>query len=119
MARLQATIPDPLYARMERLGRELGLSVSEVGAEACSLFAAVVAEVKRGRRMAFVHRGDEQVREFSTPTLSAIEQAVEEQERMVLPDADFDRLQRHLEAPPSVVPGLQALARRRRQRSSS
>lgn len=113
MARLQATLPEPLYAQMQKIGERLGLSVSEVGAEACSLFVKSAMEVERGRRVAFVG-GDESTKimhEFSSPALMSLELLSAEREHIVLPEADFDRMQEVLDAPPEPNEALRALSK--------
>ncbi|HZI03758.1 MAG TPA: DUF1778 domain-containing protein [Archangium sp.] len=115
--RLQASISDALYAQAQKLGAELGLNMSQVTEEAFSLLAKTILEMKRGYRVAFVREGEPgMVREYSSPVLTQLELNQQEAERIVLPDADFDRLQGALESPPEPNAALRALSRKRQAR---
>ncbi|MCI0571265.1 MAG: DUF1778 domain-containing protein [Myxococcaceae bacterium] len=119
--KLQSVLPAPLYAQLQKLSEELDMSVSDVGAEACVLFLKAAREVKRGAQVAFIRRAKEQteVREFSTNALTQLEMEREERERMVLKDADFDRMEAALEAPANPNAALRELAQKRKQRAKS
>ncbi len=115
--RLQASISDSLYAQAQKLGDELGLNMSQVTEEAFSLLIKTILEMKRGYRVAFVREGEPGVvREFSSPVLTQLELSHQEPERVVLPNADFDRLQEAIESPPEPNAALKALARKSRAR---
>ena len=111
--RLQASISDALYAQAQKLGAELGLNMSQITEEAFSLLAKTILEMKRGYRVAFVREGEPgMVREYSSPVLTQLELSQQEAERIVLPDADFDRLQGTLESPPEPTAALRRLSRK-------
>ena len=112
--RLQATLSDPVIEQVRRLEAELRLDTSELVTEAISLLAKTVLEAKRGARLGFRRDDEPVVREYSSPALTRLEWSAQEQERIVLPDADFDRLAAKVDAPPEPAPALRVLSRRRR-----
>lgn len=115
--RLQASISDALFAQAQKLGAELGVNMSQLTEEAFSLLAKAILEMKRGYRVAFV-REDEPgvVREYSSPILTQLELSQHEAERIVLPDADFERLRGAIDSPPEPNEALRALSRKSRTR---
>jgi len=112
MSRLETTIPEPRLEQVKWMERELGLTKSQIVDEALSLFAKLIMEAKQGRRPCLID-AQERLRELTSPTLAQLEWETC-RERLVLPDGDFDRVQRTLENPPSPTPALKALGKRRR-----
>ncbi len=116
--RLQATLPAPVMEQLQRLREELGLVTSDIVREAIDLFAKAVLEAKRGARLASTSSAQPPVvREYSSPTLTRLEwDAYAEQENIVLPDEDFDKLAARIESPPPPTPALRELSRKRRRK---
>lgn len=112
MSRLEATIPEPRLAQVKWLERELGFTKSQIVDEALSLFTKLVMEAKRGRRPCLIDEQD-RLRELTSPTLAQLEWE-SYRERVVLPDQDFDQVQRTLENPPKPTAALKALSKKRR-----
>lgn len=112
MSRLETTIPEPRLEQVKWMERELGLTKSQIVDEALSLFAKLVMEAKRGCRPCLIDAQD-RLREFTSPTLAHLEWGTY-RERLVLPDGDFDRVQRTIKNPPSPNPALKSLGKRRR-----
>ncbi len=112
MSRLEATIPEPRLEQVRWLERELGLSKSQIVDEALSVFAKLVMEAKRGHRTCFID-AQERIREFTSPALAQLEWEAH-RERIVLPDADFDRVQQTLDNPPKPGAALRALRKKKR-----
>lgn len=110
MSHLEATLPEPRLEQVKWLEQELGLSKSQIVDEALSLFTKLVLEAKRGCRPCLID-ATERIRELTSPTLTQLEWESLQRERIVLPDADFDRLQQTLENPPEPTPALQALSK--------
>lgn len=116
MSRLEATVPEARLEQVNHLEEELGMSKSQIIDEALSLFFKTVMELKQGWRIAFLDANSQRVREFTSPALTQVEWATR-RERIVLPDADFDRAQKLLENPPGPTPALkEAVARRNRRK---
>lgn len=110
--RLQATLPAPYETQLRQLRDELQLDTSEVIKEALGFFAKAVLEAHRGLRVAFVDDQQHVLREYSSPSLTRLEWNARDESRIVLPDADFERLVKDLEEPPKISPALRDLARR-------
>ncbi|KFA89088.1 DUF1778 domain-containing protein [Archangium violaceum] len=103
-------------SQMKHFEEELGLSKSQIVDEALSLFFKTVIELKQGWRIAFVDAdAPQRVREFTSPALTQVEWATQ-RERIVLSNADFDRVQKMLENPPGPTPQLKAAVARRSKR---
>jgi hypothetical protein len=86
--RLEATIPDNRGKAAVELADELGLSRSQLVDEALSLFLKAVIEVRRGRRLVTVDPASRQPAcEMATPTLSALEWALQPQPLELPPTA--------------------------------
>lgn len=116
MSRLEATVPETRMEQVSHLEEELGLSKSQIVDEALSLFFKTVMELKQGWRIAFLDANSQRVREFTSPALTQVEWATR-RERIMLPDADFERVEKLLESPPGPTPALKdAVARRNRRK---
>ena len=86
--RLEATVPDSRGNAIIELAEELGLSRSQVIDEALALFLKAVLEVRRGHRLVTVEPGSSHPAcELATPTLSALEWAMQPQELKLSPRA--------------------------------
>ena len=86
--RLEATVPDSRGNAIIELAEELGLSRSQVIDEALALFLKAVLEVRRGHRLVTVEPGSSlPACELATPTLSALEWAMQPQELKLSPRA--------------------------------
>lgn len=86
--RLEATVPDNRALAVEQLAKELGLSNSRLIDEALALFLKAVVEIRRGRRLVTMdsNSGHPAV-ELSTPTLAALEWALQPQALPMPPEA--------------------------------
>ena len=97
--RLEATIPDSRGNAVLKAAEELGLSRSQLIDEALALFLKAVTEAKRGRRVVVVDpETSETVIELSSPTLTALEWALNPQP-LKLSGAEIAKLQALAESP--------------------
>jgi hypothetical protein len=110
--RLEATVPDNRGNAVVQLADELGLSRSQLIDEALTLFLKAVLEIRRGRRLVTL---DPQTRqpacEIATPTLAALEWALQP-EKLALPPEALARMNQVLEAEPPPGPRLRAATKR-------
>jgi len=112
--RLEATVPDSRGTAVDKLADELGLSRSQLIDEALSLFLKAVIEVRRGRRLVTLDmRSSQPACEIATPTLSALEWALSDQE-LDLPINALAKMRDLVEAAPEPSPRLRAAAKRNR-----
>jgi hypothetical protein len=110
--RLEATIPDSRGSAVAQLADELGLSRSQLIDEALALFLKVVIEVRRGRRLVTLDpRSSQPACEVATPTLSALEWALQPEKLELSPRA-LSRMQELVEAAPKPSSRLKAAAKR-------
>jgi hypothetical protein len=92
--RLEATVPDGRGAAALELADQLGLSRSQLIDEALALFLKAVIEVRRGRRLVtVVPDGVGPACELTTPTLSALEWAMQP-ERLSLSEKSIAQVQK-------------------------
>jgi len=113
--RLEATIPESRGSAVQALAEELGLSRSQIVDEALSLFIKAVLEIRRGRRLVTLDpQNGHAVCELMTPTLTAIEWALEP-EKLELPDAALAKMREMVDAPAEPSARLRAAAKRRRR----
>jgi hypothetical protein len=111
-ARIEATIPDQRAEQVKQLEQELGLSKSQLVDEGLAILAKAVAETRQGRRLGFVGK-DQKVTEFTSPTLSLVEWAIE-REPLKLSGAAFEQVKGLIERPPAPNAALsKAMAARR------
>src|SRR5262249_26815505 len=110
--RLEATIPENRGTAVVQLADELGLTRSQLIDEALTLFLKAVLEVKRGRRLVTMDpRTSQPACELATPTLSALEWALQPQPLAVPADA-VAKMRALAEAAPKAGPRLRAAAKR-------
>ena len=113
-ARIEATIPDQRAEQVRQLEQELGLSKSQLVDEALALLAKAVTETRHGRRLTFIGR-DKQTTEFTSPSLSLVEWAVQREPVTLSPEA-FAQVQALTEKPPAPTAALRKAAAARRAR---
>ncbi len=111
--RLQAMLPAPYETQLEQLRAVLQIDNTEVIKEALGFFAKAVLEVRQGRHVAFVDEKHQVVSEYSSPSLTRLEWNAREEDRIVLPDADFDRVVDEIEKPARPSSRLRSLAQRK------
>lgn len=112
--RLEATVPESRGTAVVQLAEELGLTRSQLIDEALTLFLKAVMEVKRGRRLVTLDpRTSQPVCELATPTLSALEWALQPQ-KLALPASAIAKLHALAEAASRPGPRLRAAAKRHR-----
>lgn len=110
--RLEATVPDSRGAAIVQLAEELGLSRSQIVDEALALFLKAVVEIRRGHRLVTVEPGSSQPAcELATPTLSALEWAMQPKELKLSPRA-VAKVKALADKPPTPGPRLRAAAKR-------
>ena len=110
--RLEATVPDSRGKAIVQLAEELGLSRSQLVDEALSLFLKAVLELRRGRRLVTVDsRSGAAACEMATPTLSALEWALEPAKLELSPTA-LAKVKARLDAPAKPSARLRAAAKR-------
>jgi hypothetical protein len=112
MSRIEATIPDPRLKQVQDLEAELGLSKSQIVDEALALLFKAVAETRQGKRVGFVG-SQGQVTEFSSPSLSLLEWAVD-RNPIVLTNSSFERVVEMTSAPARANAALKRASRRRK-----
>lgn len=113
--RLEATVPEPRGTAVVQLADELDLTRSQLIDEALTLFLKAVLEVKRGRRLVTMDpRSSQPACELATPTLSALEWALQPQP-LTLPAEAVARMRELTEAPPKAGSRLRAAAKRHRR----
>ena len=111
--RLQAMLPEIYETQLEQLREVLQVDNTEVIKEALGFFAKAVLETRKGRHVAFVDDKRQVLAEYSSPCLTRMEWSMQAEERLVLPDKDFDRLADDLQKPAKPLPRLRELARRK------
>jgi hypothetical protein len=110
--RLEATVPDSRAKPILQLAKQLGLSRSQLIDEALSLFLKAVVEARRGRRVMSIDvRGKEPSVELATPTLSAMEWALNPQ-TIAMTKEEVETLYALTKKPPKANARLRAAARR-------
>lgn len=110
--RLEATVPESRGAAIAQLAEEMGLSRSQIVDEALSLFFKAVLEIRRGRRLVMVDPQSAQPAcEFATPTLSALEWAMNPVS-LTLPETAVARMKELASAEKEPSPRLRAAAKR-------
>ena len=112
--RVEATIPETRGAAMAELAEQLGMSRSQVVDEALALFLKAVVEVRKGRRL--VTLGPDQHEpacELATPTLSALEWAMNRQ-KLLVEAAELAKIDELIKAAPKANARLKAAAKRHR-----
>ena len=110
--RLEATVPESRGAAVLKLAEELGLTKSQLIDEALTLFLAAVMEVRRGRRLMTMAQGASQPAcEIVTPTLSAMEWAMQPA-KLALPSGAVEKLAGLTTSPPKASARLRAAAKR-------
>jgi len=98
--RIEATIPDNRGNTLVQLAKELGISKSQVIDEALGVFAKMVMEARRGRRVVTIAPGsDTPACELSTPSLTALEWT-RHVERITVTSEEYDRMVALIENPP-------------------
>jgi len=113
--RLEATVPENRGTAVVQLADELGLTRSQLIDEALTLFLKAVLEVKRGRRLVTMDpRSSQPACELATPTLSALEWALQP-EKLALPPGALAKMKALTEAAPKPGPRLQGAAKRHRK----
>lgn len=113
--RLEATVPENRGTAVVQLAEELGLTRSQLIDEALTLFLKAVLEVKRGRRLVTLDpRTSQPACELATPTLSALEWALQPQ-KLALPAEALARMHALTETPPKPGSRLRAAAKRHRK----
>lgn len=113
--RLEATVPDNRGTAVVQLADELGVTRSQLIDEALTLFLKAVLEVKRGGRLVIMDpHASQPACELATPTLSALEWALQPQKLALPPDA-LARMHELAEAPPKPSARLRAAAKRQRK----
>jgi len=113
--RLEATVPETRGTAVVQLADELGLTRSQLIDEALTLFLKAVLEVKRGRRLVTLDpRTSQPACELATPTLLALEWALQP-ERLTLPADAVAKMKALTEAAPKAGSRLQAAAKRNRK----
>lgn len=109
--RLEATIPDSRGNAVLKAAEELGLSRSQLIDEALALFLKAITEAKRGRRVVVVDpETSETVIELSSPTLTALEWALNPQP-LKLSGAELASLRSVAESPTQPNKRLKAAAK--------
>ncbi|MGE0328936.1 MAG: hypothetical protein AB7S68_41860 [Polyangiaceae bacterium] len=109
--RLEATIPDSRGNAVLKAAEELGLSRSQLIDEALALFLKAITEAKRGRRVVVVDpETSETVIELSSPTLTALEWALNPQP-LKLSGAELASLRSVAESPTQPNERLKAAAK--------
>jgi len=97
---------------MVELAAELGMSRSQVVDEALALFLKAVVEVRKGRRLVTVDpRHPEPVCEIATPTLTALEWALNREPLRLTPE-EIATMRELIDAPPTPSARLKAAAKR-------
>ncbi|OGQ24144.1 MAG: hypothetical protein A2138_01000 [Deltaproteobacteria bacterium RBG_16_71_12] len=110
--RLEATIPESRGAAILKLADELGLTKSQLIDEALTLFLAAVMEVRRGRRLMTMEQGASQPAcEIVTPTLSAMEWAMQP-EKLALSGPAIEKIAGLTKSPAKASARLRAAAKR-------
>lgn len=113
--RLEATVPENRGAAVLQLADELGLTRSQLIDEALTLFLKVVLEVKRGRRLVTLDpRTSQPACELATPTLSALEWAMQP-ETLTLPSEALEKIAALTKASSKPSKRLSAAAKRQRR----
>lgn len=113
--RLEATVPETRGTAVVQLADELGLTRSQLIDEALTLFLKAVIEIKRGRRLVTLDpRTSQPACELATPTLSALEWALQP-EKLVVPAKALAKLRELTEAAPKPSPRLRGAAKRQRK----
>jgi hypothetical protein len=113
--RLEATVPENRGTAVVQLAEELGLTRSQLIDEALTLFLKAVIEVKRGRRLVTLDpRTSQPACELATPTLSALEWALQPQ-KLALPADAIAKMHALAEAAPRPGQRLRAAAKRHRK----
>lgn len=113
--RVEATIPENRGVAMTELAAELGLSRSQVVDEALALFLKAVVEVRKGRRLVTLDpQRNDAVCELATPTLSALEWAMNRQTLTLAPD-EIERIHELIAKPPEPSDKLKAAVKRHRR----
>ncbi|MGE3670409.1 MAG: hypothetical protein AB7K71_12160 [Polyangiaceae bacterium] len=109
--RLEATIPDSRGNAVLKAAEELGLRRSQLIDEALALFLKAITEAKRGRRVVVVDpETSETVIELSSPTLTALEWALNPQP-LKLSGAELASLRSVAESPTQPNERLKAAAK--------
>jgi len=110
--RLEATVPDSRGSAVDELAGELGISRSQVIDDALALYLKAVIEVRRGRRLVTLDpRSSQPACEIVTPTLSALEWALQPQ-KLELSPATLSKMHELVEAAPKPGSRLRAAAKR-------
>ena len=110
--RLEATVPESRGAAVLKLADELGLTKSQLIDEALTLFLTAVMEVRRGRRlMTMAHGASQPACEIVTPTLSAMEWAMQP-EKLALSAEGLEKMAELTKSPPKASARLRAAAKR-------
>lgn len=113
--RLEATVPENRGTAVVQLADELGLTRSQLIDEALTLFLKVVLEVKRGRRLVTLDpRTSQPACELATPTLAALEWAMQPEKISLSSDA-LAKMHALTEAAPKPSSRLKAAAKRQRK----
>jgi hypothetical protein len=113
--RLEATVPDNRGTAVVKLADELGLSRSQLIDEALALFLKAVLEVRRGRRLVTLDpRSSQPACEIATPTLAALEWAMQP-EAIELPPEALAKMHELANAAPQPSSRLRAAAKRHRK----
>jgi hypothetical protein len=110
--RLEATVPESRGQAVDQLGRELGLSRSQVIDEALAMYFQAVSAVRGGRRLMAVDpaaKGLDYL--IVTPTLTALEWAANPQPLEVSPAA-IERIRGLIATPPAPSTDARAAAER-------
>jgi hypothetical protein len=113
--RLEATVPENRGTAVVELADELGLTKSQLIDEALTLFLKAVIEIRRGRRLVTLDpRTSQPACELATPTLSALEWAMQP-EKISLPAEALAKMHALTEASPKPSTRLRAAAKRKRK----
>ena len=113
--RLEATVPENRGSAVVQLADELGLTKSQLIDEALTLFLKAVIEIRRGRRLVTLDPSTSQPAcELATPTLSALEWAMQP-EKISLPADALAKLHALAEAAPRPSARLRGAAKRQRK----
>ena len=114
--RFEATIPENRGSAVVQLADELGLTRSQLIDEALTLFLKAVLEIKRGRRLVTLDpRTSQPACELATPTLSALEWALQPQ-RLALSAEVIAKMHELSEAAPKPSARLREAAQRHRKK---
>jgi hypothetical protein len=113
--RLEATLPENRGSAVVQLADELGLTKSQLIDEALALFLKAVIEIRRGRRLVTLDpRTSQPACELATPTLSALEWAMQP-ETISLPADALVKMRELTEAAAKPSARLRGAAKRQRK----